>query len=230
MGTLQYKARRSKNSCAINVIVRPSPQSHCTGCCCSVIAAAEPFTQSPRKTLPVFLLLSFLMVRGHFRFGDYGFFWVSKEHVHSVSRLLDMYCCTVKLFKAEIFCIMKYFQISGFQEQMNPESGSIPLFSFVLLNSLTHSNPIQGRTGSMQGTTRFENRFLAMWSRSLYWEHIFPVIKVGFPCENLGTGNTCFHYRDRVFSVNILFSPNFFQKSSHNTFFQTSRLFGTLEY
>ena len=31
------------------------------------------------------------------------------------------------------------------------------------------------------------------------------MIKTGFPCENVGTGNTCFHYKNQVCTVNFLF-------------------------
>ena len=36
---------------------------------------------------------------------------------------------------------------------------------------------------------------------SLQCQQVFPVIKAGFPWDNVNTGNTCFHYRDRVCSV-----------------------------
>ena len=56
-----------------------------------------------------------------------------------------------------------------------------------------HCNPVQVRTGGVQGTTCLENPVTC--------KHVFPVIKAGFSCENVGTGNPCFHYRDQVFSV-----------------------------
>ena len=40
-----------------------------------------------------------------------------------------------------------------------------------------------------------------LWTGSLLWDQVFPVIKTGFLCEKVDTGNTCFYYRDRVCSV-----------------------------
>ena len=65
---------------------------------------------------------------------------------------------------------------------------------------IKHCNPVQGRTGGVQQSPCFENRFPAKWTGSLYWEQVFPVNKTGFLCENVGTGNTCFYYRDGVYS------------------------------
>ena len=50
-----------------------------------------------------------------------------------------------------------------------------------------YCNYVQSKTEGEQGTTCFENRF--------------PVMRAGFPCENVDTENTCFQNRDRVCNV-----------------------------
>ena len=39
-------------------------------------------------------------------------------------------------------------------------------------------------------------------------------MKADFPCENVGTGNTCFHYRDRVYNCASIPNRRFFAKKS----------------
>ena len=63
-----------------------------------------------------------------------------------------------------------------------------------------HCNPVQGRTGGVQGACR-EPPILKTGSLQCEQD---SVMRAGFPCENVDTGNTCFYYRDRVCSEHFV--------------------------
>ena len=64
---------------------------------------------------------------------------------------------------------------------------------------------IQGRTGACMELLFLKTGSLQGEQDPCNESRFFSVIKTCFPCENVGAGNTCFHYRDQVGSAWIIF-------------------------
>ena len=70
-------------------------------------------------------------------------------------------------------------------------------YMFFKKQKIIHGNLVEGRIRGMQG-----NPFI-MKTRSLQWEHDSLQRKQVFPCETVGTGKSCFQYREWVCSVSL---------------------------
>ena len=71
-------------------------------------------------------------------------------------------------------------------------------YVLIMVSLIVHCNPVQCRTGDVQETACFENRFPCNVNRIPLMRAGFPCDNAGFPCENVRTGNTSFHYRDHA--------------------------------